>query len=201
MKIVRTMLVVVSCLSLVLLASGQDKKQPSPEEVQKMMEIYQKVATPGAHHAIFKQMEGDWNYHMKMWMDPKQPPMESEGTAKSQTLFDGRYLRSDNSGTFMGQPFNGLELLGYDNFRGEYNMTWVDNLGTGTTIARGQPDSTGKVITLTGKMDEPTTGEKDKNVKYVYRFTDPDHYTFEGYDLVGTPNEFKVMEIANTRKK
>jgi hypothetical protein len=179
------MLMVIPVLTIFVTAvPAQEKKSKSPEEM--LTELWLKVSAPGEHHAVFKEMEGDWNFHMKMWMDPSQPPMESDGTCKSEAMLGGRYLRS-------------MELLGYDNFRGEYNMVWVDNLGTGITTAKGQPDSTGKIITFTGKMDEPTTGERDKNVRYVYRIDDPDHHVFEGWDLVGTPQEFKVMEITYTR--
>ena len=51
------------------------------------------------------------------------------------------------------------------------------------------------------KQGESTTGEHDKNVKYVYRFIDKDKYVFEIHDLaIGEPNT-KVIDVVNTRKK
>ena len=182
-------------------AFAEDPQQPSPEEMQKMMEAWMKVATPGEHHAVFSQMAGDWTYHAKWWMDPKAPPSESDGTAKNQLLFDGRFFQMTAEGMMMEMPFKGMGTLGYDNFKGEYQMTWFDNMGTTTVTAQGKAGTDPKVISVTGKMDEPMTGEKDKTAKWVFRVTDNDHHVLEGYDLVGTPQEFKVMEIAYTRKK
>jgi len=187
-------------LSMTCTFAADQNKQPTPEEMQKMMELWQKVATPGAPHAAMAKMAGDWTSHMKMWMDPKAPPSESDGTTTGKMLMDGRYLESEHQGTMMGMPFQGIGLLGFDNNRQRYQYTWIDNMGTVITTADG-PASDGKTITLDGKMDEPTTGEKDKPFRYVFKLTDDDHYTMEGYDLVGTPQEFKVIEVAFTRKK
>jgi hypothetical protein len=185
-------------MTLTVLAADQ-KKQPTPEEMQKMMEAWQKIAAPGAQHATLSEMAGNWTYHMTMH-GIGDKPMEMDGTANSEMIFDGRFLSMKSHGTMMDMPFEGMGTMGYDNFRGEYQMTWMDNMGTMTAFTRGKTGSDPKVITLTGKMDEPTTGEKDKDVKYVWRIKDHDHHSMEAYDLVGTPQEFKAMEIAFTRK-
>jgi hypothetical protein len=65
----------------------------------------------------------------------------------------------------------------------------------------GAFDASGRVLTATGKIDEPMTGEKDKTVKCVIQIVDKDKHVFSFYDLVGTPNEFKAVEITYTRKK
>lgn len=179
-------------------AFAHDKKQPSPEEMAKMMEAWHKAAAPGAPHTLLARMSGNWTYHMTMW-GMGEKPMESDGIGKSDMVFEGRYLRMTSSGTMMGMPFEGMGTLGYDNFKNAYQMTWIDNMSTTTTTASG--NSVGNTISLMGKMDEPTTGEKDKDVRWVFRITDDDHHVLEAYDLVGTPQEFKVFEIAYTRKK
>jgi hypothetical protein len=73
-------------------------------------------------------------------------------------------------------------------------------MGTAMYTARGTADADGKVITFNGLMDEPTTGEKDKKIKYVTRIIDDNKHVFEGWDQVGTPNEFKAFEVTYTRK-
>ena len=199
-KSVLFMLVAVFALCSVS-AFAEDPKQPSPEEMQKMMEAWMKIATPGEHHAIFSQLAGDWTYHAKSWMDPKSPPSESDGTGKNEVVLDGRFLHMSGEGTMMGMPFKGMGTIGYDNFKGEYQMSWVDNMGTMTVTASGKPAADPKTILLTGKMDDPMTGEKDVNMKWVFIVADADHHVMEGWYNVGTPNEMKMMEIAYTRKK
>jgi len=73
-------------------------------------------------------------------------------------------------------------------------------MGTTYSTAEGSADQSGKVITLYGKMDEPTTGENDKNVKYVYRLQSKDKYLFEIHDLSLPEGSTKVMEVTYTRK-
>ena len=80
-------------------------------------------------------------------------------------------------------------------------MFWIDDMGTVMSTGDGNFDQSGKVLTLFGKMDEPTTGEYDKNVKYVSRWIDNNKFIFEIHDLaIGEPNT-KVIEVEYTRKK
>jgi hypothetical protein len=49
-------------------------------------------------------------------------------------------------------------------------------------------------------MDEPTTGEIGKTVKFVTRFVDDNTMVFEAWE-VQYGNDFKVMEIEYKRAK
>ena len=113
-------MLIIAALALFSVASfAEGPQQPSPEEMQKMMEQWQKISTPGAPHAALAKMAGNWTYKMKMWMDPKAPPSESEGTSKGTMLLDGRYLQTDNQGNMMGMPFHGIGTMGYDRGRAD----------------------------------------------------------------------------------
>ena len=112
----------------------------------------------------------------------------------------GRFLQEEFQGEMMGKKFNGLGLMGYDKFNKKYVNTWVDDMGTGIFVSEGLPDADGKVITHTGKMDEPMTGEKAKPVKMITRILSPDKNVFEMHDL-SLGEKSKVMEITYTRKQ
>src|SRR5215207_6026826 len=111
----------VLCL-LALPAFGQDKpKEPAaPAMGAAEMEAMQKAASPGEPHKRLARMAGDWTMTNKMWMDPSQPPMESSGTMHADVIMGGRYVQSVWSGTFMGQPFEGRGMDGYDNLAKQY---------------------------------------------------------------------------------
>ena len=49
---------------------------------------------------------------------------------KIQSL-GGRYVIGKFAGTMMGQPFEGMSTMGYDNAKKMFTSTWVDNMGTG----------------------------------------------------------------------
>jgi len=174
--------------------------QPSEEEMARIMEQWQQIASPGEHHRLLDRFVGQWKSRTKvMSMGPE--PMVSEGTASFEWILDGRFLRHEQTGTFMGMPMKGLGVLGYDNFKRKYSLCWMDNLGTAMLHAEGLLNMTGDQITYYGTMDEWMTGEHDKAVKYVYRFVDDDHMIFEMHDLGIVPGETKVVEVKCERVK
>jgi hypothetical protein len=54
---------------------------------------------------------------------------------------------------------------------------------------------------MTGLMDEPMTGEKDKKVRSREVWKDADTILFEMYDNIPGKGEVRVMEITYTRTK
>lgn len=200
----------VWCLTLVLVCSlspaglvAQEKTATAPMDSAQaeMMKRWQAYMTPGEGHKKLAAFAGSWDATIRMWMDPTKPPTESKASEEAQWILGGRYLRSSMKSEMMGMPMEGQGIMGYDNFRKLYFLTWIDNFGTGVLTAEGTLDKTGTVITLYGKMDEPTTGEVGKTVKYVYRILGPDRHVFEIHDLaIGEPNT-RVMEATYTRRK
>lgn len=82
-------------LSLVLTASvamAKEKKPAKEMDPKAMMEVYQKLATPGEPHRLFATLAGSWTTTTKEWMEPGKPPTESTGTAEMKMLLDGRFL-------------------------------------------------------------------------------------------------------------
>ena len=182
-------------------SAGKDESTASPE-MQEMMKKWMDSATPGAPHKALEHFVGKWDLSTKMWMEgPGKPPTETKGTSEVKWILGGRYTLEEMKGQIMGMPHNGMGITGYDNFKKQYVGFWIDNTSTAMYSTLGDFDPSGKVLTTIGKMDEPMTGEKDKPVKYVIQIIDKDKHVFSVYDLVGTPNEFKVVEITYTRKK
>jgi hypothetical protein len=197
---------IVVCLVLLIagLALAQDKKDmkqpPSKDDMAKMMAAYEKLATPGPEHAALGKMAGDWDVAVKMWMDPKQPAQESKGTCTEKSVLGGRYMQSDFHGMMMGKPYNGVGLDGFDNVKKQYSSVWIDDMGTQMMVAMGTPSADGKTITYTGKMDDPIVGQMNKDIKFVVTLVDDKTHKMEMYDAVGTPNEYKIMELTYTKK-
>jgi hypothetical protein len=196
--------IITVCIILLVatLAFAQDKgaTPPTKEQMDQMMAAYEKMASPGPEHALLAKMAGEWNSISKMWMDPKQPPMETKGSQKGEMILGGRYLQSISTGDVMGKPMEGRCLIAFDKFKKKFLLTWIDNWGTSILTAEGTASPDNKVITFLGKMDEPMSGEKDKPIKYVFTFVDDKTFKLQMYDQVGTPNEFVAMEDVNTKK-
>ena len=179
-------------------ASAQQKagdKLPggmTAEQMQAMM----KAAQPGPEHAKLKEMEGNWDADVKMF-NPDGTSTTSKATMKAKMIMDGRVLQMHVDGEFMGQPFKGLGMTGFDNTEKKYWNIWTDSMGTGVMITKGT-EQDGKIIN-TGEMTCPADG-KAQQVREVHSFVDKDHHNYEMYCTMSGSPEMKCMEIAYTRK-
>lgn len=187
------------CLVLtVSVAMAKDKKPEKQMDPQAMMEMYQKLATPGEPHKLFASLAGSWTTTTKEWMEPGKPPTESTGTADMKMLLDGRFLYQEFVSQMMGQPFSGIGIDGYDNLRKRYVTTWMDTMGTGFFTMEGTASADGKTITLKGQHDEPGGGHMTHRA--VRKIVDSNTQTFDMYGTHQGGKEMKMLEIAYTRK-
>ena len=194
---------VLSTLCLIIACSfamTEEKKAaaPSQADMQKMMETYTKLATPGEPHKQMATMAGTWTTKTKAWMDPSQPPMESTGTCEQKVLLDGRFLQQECTGDMMGQKFNGIGLMAYDNFTKKYKATWMDSMGTGLYVFEGTSSPDGKTINMTSNWDDPIEGPM--KVRTVTKIIDNNNQIFEMYGTGKLGKEIKMMEMTYTRK-
>lgn len=187
------------CLVLtVSVAMAKDKKPAKEMDPQAMMELYQKLATPGEPHKLFASLTGSWTTTTKEWMEPGKPPTESTGTADLKMLLDGRFLYQEFTSQMMGQPFSGIGIDGYDNLRKKYVTTWIDTMGTGFFTMEGTASADGKTITLKGQHAEPGGGQMTHRA--VWKIADSNTQTFDMYGTHQGGKEMKMLEIAYSRK-
>jgi uncharacterized protein DUF1579 len=197
----RLMIVPFTCLALFVLASpvmAKEKKQSKQMDPQAMMEMYQKLATPGEPHKLFAGLAGSWTTTSKEWMEPGKPPTESTGTAEMKMLLDGRFLYQEFTGNMMGQPFSGVGIDAYDNMTKKYVTAWIDTMGTGIFMMEGTASADGKTITLKGSHPEPGGGKMTHRA--VWKIVDNNTQTFDMYGAHHGGKEMKVLEITYTRK-
>jgi hypothetical protein len=181
------------------LALASDKSEKLDPKMQEMMKKVEAAGTPGAAHKALEPLVGDWNAEVKLWMAPDAPPNVSKGTAKSSWIMNGRFVQQEFKGEFMGKPFRGMGLTGYDNMKKKYSSFWVDEVSTSMFTSEGKGDSAGKVITFEGTYACPETGELEKPSKQVVRIVSRDKHIYEMYDPAKGANS-KTMEITYTRK-
>ncbi len=195
MKKSRIVAVAMVAGAALALAQGARAQEMTPE----MMETWAKFSNPGEHHQHFNDMVGNWSHKVTMWMAPGAPPMESTATSESELEMGGRWLEEEFSGTMWGMPFEGTNLLGYDNFRNEYVSIWRDNLGTAPMISRGTYDPATKTLTMTATVDDFMTGARDVPVRQVITSADATHSTMEMYMPGPDGSEFLGMRIESTK--
>jgi hypothetical protein len=171
---------------------AQEVGEQSPE-----MQAWMEYMTPGPMHEMMAKTVGDWNVITKYWMDPAGEPMETEGKATVEMILGGRYMKSTHTGTMMGMPFEGISLQGYDNATGEFTSIWIDNMGTGFSISKGNYDEVTNSINFEGSMLDPITKE-DMSFRQVVKTIDDNHFMFEMF-MNYKGQEFKSMVVDYTK--
>lgn len=191
-------LVLVLALSLALggPALAHEEREMSPEE-QAMMEAWTQAMTPGEPHAWLARQSGSWSFSGSFWMEPGAEPMVSPGTVERRMILGGRVMEETVSSSFMGQPFEGLGLSGYDNVTGEYWTVWTDNMGTGVMTATGTCDPGGASCTFHGSYNDPMIGGA-KPVRMTLEATEG-REVFRMHEAGPDGEEFMTMELVYTR--
>jgi hypothetical protein len=184
----------VALTALVTYSVAQDPKMdPKMEEMmQKMMEL----GTPGAEHQKMATKAGKWDLELLAWEPGKSEPSKSKGTSEIKSIMDGRYLVEHVDSSFdmggMQMPFQGMGILGYDNFKKKYVSTWLDSMSTAIMTMEGT--MSGKTCTMEG-MGVCCYSNQLEKMRFVSTDIDKDNFKFEMFGPGPDGKETKGLEI------
>jgi hypothetical protein len=178
---------------------ARKQKREGKMDMDAMMKVYQKLATPGAPHKRLASLAGSWTTKTRAWMEPDKPPMEGTGICEQKMLLDGRYLQQEYTGEMMGSMFTGINVIGYDNYTKKYVSTWIDSMSTGIYCFEGTASANGKTITQKTSYNDPVRGPMVW--RSVVRIVDSNTLKYEMYLTPKRGKEEKMMEMTVSRKK
>lgn len=170
------------------------------EDSPAQMEMVEKLMKPGEFHELLKGFVGTWNADVKIWMSPDAPPVVTKGKATFKLIFGGRFLYGDFLGEFMGTPFKGINIMGYDNAKKEFFSVWLDNSTTGLVSSTGTYDDDTKRYRFRSETFDPYSGQTLEMREEAY-FASEDEYISVTYAKPKGGKEFKNMEMKYTRVK
>ncbi len=179
---------------------AQKEAEQAAEEARKALEAdpemkkWLEAGSPGEHHEHMSALVGQWVGTFKMWDAPGAPEQTSETRATVRMDMNGRYLRATHESEFMGMPFRGQAIWGYNNLRKQYESIWIDNMSTGIAFSTGTCDRAGKVFTFTGEVDDPMSGKKVRQ-REVTTVLDSNSWKLEMYKPGPDGKEFKTFEV------
>ncbi len=131
---------------------------------------------PTEAHKRMLEGVGVWKGVMKASY-PGMPPMSSEVTETVEAL-GAFHTVTDYHAEFMGVPYLGHGIMGFDEAKGEAFGTWTDNMSPHTSFMRGTVKTEGDTTTIEMRYEAPApTGEMlpHRNVsvhtKDAYRMT------------------------------
>src|SRR5262245_22818450 len=161
----------------------------SPEQ----MEAWNKVASPGPAHEVFKAVVGDFKADVTIFMPD---PHKSTGIMRNRLVLGGRYVENRYEGD--GGCVAGVGFMGYDNSKQKYTGLWMDTMSTMIMASQGSIDASGKVITMTAEVDCPSHGGKHLS-RNVTTIIDNDRHTYEMFMSGPDGGERKCLSIVYAR--
>lgn len=168
--------------------SKEDAAQEAPE------------IKPGPEHEVLKHFVGTWEATISMQQAPGAPAVETKGLETNTLGCGGLWLIIDHKGEFMGKPFHGHGVQGYDTNKKKYVGVWVDPMTSSLEVSEGTYDKATKTLTSKTRTRDPASGQpmeystknvfKDENNHYLAMF-------FPGPE----GKELEAMRITYKRKK
>ena len=193
---------VAALLSLALVSARTVQAEDAPAAINPadFMKAMAEAGKPGAEHARLEPLVGNWDYTAKFWMDPNQPPVETQGTIERKWILGNRFLEEKIQGSsFDGQSkFEGIGLVGYDNGLKKYTSNFACSMGTGVCKGVGTANEKGDTFTFKTESYCPVF-QKTMHGREVVRIESNDKIVFESYMTMGD-QEVKMMEITTPRK-
>lgn len=180
-----------------LLAQDPPQQDEMPDMAAAMA-----LAQPGPEHEILQGLAGEWRQEVKMWMQPGQEPIVSQGGASAKMVLGGRFLQTNGE---IGEPpmrFTSMWMIGFDRRHKKFTMVGFDTMGTYYITAAGTYDEATKTLTCYGEDEDPVMGFTQK-YDIIFKILGPDKYVteviFKDYPGVAE-KEYKMLEIVSTRE-
>ena len=166
--------------------------------MDEQMAAWMKYAQPSERHEFLTKMAGTWNAKATFWMQPGAPPTESEGTMVNEMILGGRFLQSRYDANFMGSPFQGMAIDGYDILKVKFVGVWLDTMSTMMLQFEGDCDDAGEVRTMVAHYTDAMTGNPAQ-MKGATTIIGEDEHRYEAWQTGPDGNLHKSMEIVYTR--
>lgn len=193
-------LVTAISLAAVTLGGAAVRAQESGRGQQTATEAYEKMMAITENHAFLENLAGDWKVTTTAWAQIEAEPWVSEGTASGEMILGGRFVMLKFEGAMFGRPFEGYQIIGFDNLKQKYVTLWIDDTGTGLYLTEGTRDKTGKTLTDLGEWPDPITGGTMK-VRGVTHLVSPDAFTYDMFVIAPDGSEFQSLHNRAARIK
>lgn len=163
-----------------------------------------KISPP---HKMISKLNGKWNLHYRLWIDPDKDPEENDGTADANLILGGRFLQINMKYSIYEKEFTSEHIVGYDMDIDRFSLFSIDEFGTDAIFEYGDFDPDIESIVFTGVDSisaNPSTDEKSFQYKielYIPTEEDVDQFGFNTYFLDQEGKWKPLMETSFTKSE
>jgi hypothetical protein len=147
---------------------------------------------------VLKKWVGTWDATIES-TDRDGKTVTSSAKSTVRLAYGGRWLITEFEGTFMGAPFSGQEVLGYDPVAKKYLLNWVDSAATSFSTGEGTFDAKTNTMTLKVSTRDDATG-KTATWRQVDVWSDANNHEWTIRVASKDGNEQIQMKIRYRRK-
>jgi hypothetical protein len=170
---VKLLIILLATLAGGRFLCAEDAKTPTAVPARQDAKASVGLSSTTPEIDVLKKWVGSWEATIESTgRDGKPVTNAAKATAK---LSGGRWLVTDFDGTFMGAPFIGHEVIGYDPVAKKYVLNWVDSMATSFATGEGLYNPQTKTLTLTVTGRDDSTG-KMTTWRQVDIWKDTDHH-------------------------
>jgi hypothetical protein len=169
-------------LGAAALCLAQQKTRQAPlnapsiaPELQKAMQEREAASQPGPQHLNLMRLDGDYVIKEEFYPPGQTTPLESDGTATLRSEMGGRFIVERNAGGYLGEPYVGLRVYGYNNGSKKYEGVWTSSKSTAVISLLGESKDGGITIEYVGTYHEDATGNL-RTMQITLHIADPDHF-------------------------
>jgi len=169
----------------------QDEKKPPMPDMGEMPQ-------PGPHNEALQTLAGTWDADVEAVI-PGMPPTPWKAV-ETVTKMGGFWVISDVKGEFMGMPFHGHGMHGYDSNKKKHVSVWADAFGDWMMTGEGTCEGSCKKLTMVMKGLDMMTG-KEADYREVIELVDANTRRWEMYGPGPDGGEMLMMKGTFKRKK
>jgi hypothetical protein len=150
-------------------------------------------AKPGQQHQVLRGMVGEWKTTTKIMGE------ESDGKQTFEMDLGGLWLVGRLEGEFMGQPFHGMSINGWDTTKKKHVGIWVDSFTASIQSLEGGYDATKNQLEYEAPSVNPMSGEPMTEI-HRWTFADENNMTFHMLYPQDDGGEYEVFSIHYARQ-
>lgn len=143
------------CLVLAACAAPEPPKPAAQAFEQRLHGLLTELADkarPGNAHLALQDLVGQWDLEVQARTGPDSAWERSTGRSTCVLALGGRYVVEHWSATLQGQPFEAMQVLGYDKLAERFVSIWMDSFSTWPVTSSGRMGSDGRTLELAGTM-------------------------------------------------